>query len=109
MAGDIISVPEVRTDTYIRAAYVYGDLRKKKDGSPGPGLVPRHQILRAHPAVLYVVKNRSAGRARKIWSGDETNLASFPGLPRFSSSVCVQCIILNANRRTKTGEAWERG
>ena len=50
------------------------------------------------------------------------SLASFPGLPRFSSSVCVQyntwkrkralslpCIILSANRRAKTGEAWERG
>ena len=36
-------------------------------------------------------------------------LASFPGLPHFSSSVCVQCIILNANQRTRTGEAWERG
>ena len=41
-------------------------------------------------------------------------LASFPGLPHFSSSVCVQYNtrkrkILNANRRTKTGEAWERG
>ena len=31
-------------------------------------------------------------------------LASFPGLPRFR-----KCIILNANRRTKMGEAWERG
>ena len=44
------------------------------------------------------------------------SLASFPGLPRFSFSVCIQhktrklpCLILNANRRTKTGEAWERG
>ena len=36
-------------------------------------------------------------------------VASFPGLPCFSSSVCVQCIILNANQRAKTGEAWERG
>jgi len=36
--------------------------------------------------------------------------ASFPGFPR--SLVCVQynkCLIVNANRRTKMGEAWERG
>ena len=50
----------------------------------------------------------------------DMHIASFPGLPRFRSSVCVQyntvfralllpCIILNTNRRTKMGEAWERG
>ena len=30
------------------------------------------------------------------------SLASFPGLPHFS-------LVLNENRRTKTGEAWEQG
>ena len=57
-----------------------------------------------------------------IWWSDSSDLASFPGLPHFRSSVCVQyntrkrkstknifhtlplpCIILNANRRTKMG------
>ena len=52
-------------------------------------------------------------------------VASFPGLSHFSSSDVTHmmnetrpspfshsstlCIVLNANRRTKTGEAWERG
>ena len=28
-------------------------------------------------------------------------MASFPGLPRFCSSVCVQCIVLNASPENK--------
>ena len=40
-------------------------------------------------------------------------VASFPGLPHFVffglCSLPFPCIILNANRRTKTGEPWEQG
>ena len=47
----------------------------------------------------------------KIWSWFTRLLASFPGLPRFNSLVCIQYNTRkrNANRRTKTGEAWEQG
>ena len=78
-------------------------------------------VARPHP----VTGNVFVGRQFQCSKDSLYSVALFPGLPCFSSSVFVQyntrkrksatralplpCIILNENRRTKTGEAWERG